>query len=385
MTTILIAPDKFKGSLSAKEVCFALRTGIIKERPNARVVCVPLADGGEGMIEALLAGVSGKSISAQVTGPLGRKVQASFVLIDNAFGSKGERVALIEIATASGLSLVAKEKRDPLITTTFGTGELILFALNEDPTKILIGIGGSATTDGGMGMAQALGARFFDFAGAELGLGSGALLERIARIDLSNIDDRAKRVKFLVASDVKNPLYGPNGAAFIYAPQKGASSEGAARLDRGLRNFARVIEKDLKIDVADQAGAGAAGGLGAGLIAFLNAELRSGVDLVMDIVGLKEKMASADLIITGEGKLDSQTFFGKVPLGVLKLAAGEGVKCILVAGTVEDDARDDLMKLGAIAIYSVLDRAGGSAKESIGRAPEFLEAIGRDIALNHLS
>ncbi|MDI6799419.1 MAG: glycerate kinase [Actinomycetota bacterium] len=385
MATVLIAPDKFKDSLSASEVAAALKTGMERVRPATHIITAPLADGGEGTVDALIAGAGGERIEALVTGPLGEMTLAFFGLINEELGQKKEEVAVLEMAAASGLSLIPKEKRNPLFTTTYGTGELVLAALKRRPSKIIIGIGGSATTDGGMGMAQALGVKFFDEAAEEIkDFGSGALLEKVARIDASKIDERIKGVDFIVASDVKNHLYGPDGAAFVYSPQKGADPKIVEMLDRGLRNFADVILRDLGIDVANKTGAGAAGGLGAGLMVFLGAKMHSGIDLIIAVSHLKEKMALVDLVITGEGKLDVQTAFGKTPLGVLSLARSLGVPCVVVAGVVEEGAGESILEAGATAAYSLLERAGGSKDESIERAAELLKELGEEIALKHL-
>ncbi len=380
MATILIAPDKFKRSLSAHEVALSLREGILKARPSWKVIPCPLADGGEGTAEVLAKSLKGQMIEVKVKGPLMAETAASFALIEADPSQGGVKTAIVEMASASGLSLLSKERRNPLHTTTFGSGELILSALEEGAKRVIIAIGGSATNDGGMGMAQALGARFFDKDGFELGIGTGALLERVHSIDITGLSPKIEGVDFLIASDVKNPLFGPEGAAFTYAPQKGASLEEAERLDLGLRNFAKAIERELGRKVADEPGAGAAGGLGAGLIAFLGAKMRLGIDLVIEAAGLMGLIDQADLVITGEGKLDRQTLFGKVPIGILNLAKERGKPCVIVAGMIEGDIDRRLTEEGAIAVYSLLERAGGSEEESMEGAAALLEEIGQEIA-----
>ncbi|MFH1736351.1 MAG: glycerate kinase [Actinomycetota bacterium] len=341
-----MAPDKFKGSLTALEATQAIERGIRRAVPNARVILCPMADGGEGTVEAMTNVPGGQTITVTVTGPLGNAVHSKFGILGPSIFSpvslmragEAQLTGVIEMALASGIALVPPDKRNPMITTTYGTGELIRAALNEGCRKIVIGIGGSATTDGGMGMAQALGVTFRDGAGVELGLGSGQYLSDIAEIDVTGTDKGLKDLKVVIASDVKNPLCGPDGAAAVYGPQKGATPEMVKVLDVGLEHYAKVIKKKLGIEVNNVPGAGAAGGLGAGLMAFLGAEMKSGVDVVMDTVNFDYKLTQVDLVVTGEGQIDKQTLFGKAVAGVAERAKAKGVPVIAIAGSVKKDA-----------------------------------------------
>lgn len=329
---IVIAPDSFKGSLTSPEVCRAIETGVRAALPDAETVLVPIADGGEGTARTLVEGTGGELLSARVTGPLGDPVQAEYGVLGD-----GE-TAVIEMATASGLTLVPPEKRNPLYTTTRGTGELIAAALNRGCRKLIVGVGGSATTDGGLGMAQALGAVFLDESGAGVP-GTGEGLGRLARIDVSGLDHRLRETSVRVACDVDNPLFGERGAAYVYGPQKGASPEVVARLDAGLRRFAEIVARDMGVQIADLPGAGAAGGLGAGLVAFCGATLEPGVRIVLDAVGLDEKLSGAEVVFTGEGRIDFQTAFGKAPAGVAELARKHDCVVFALAGSVAPEAR----------------------------------------------
>jgi glycerate kinase len=290
------------------------------------VVVSPMADGGEGTVETLVESQKGKYIVSNVTGPLGEKVKARIGII-------GGDTAIIEMASASGLALVPKEKRNPMETTTYGTGELIKKALDIGCRKVIIGIGGSATNDGGMGMAQALGVKFYDSCSNLLGFGGRQLL-KLKRIDMSNIHPAVSNTEFNVASDVDNPLTGKNGAAYIYSPQKGADKEMVKKLDLGLINFSKIIKKDLGKDISNLKGAGAAGGLGAGLHAFLGAMLRPGTDIIIEANDLESKIKEVDLVITGEGAMDKQTFFGKSSYGVAMLARKYNIPVITINGSV---------------------------------------------------
>ncbi|HHV62682.1 MAG TPA: glycerate kinase [Firmicutes bacterium] len=324
---IVVAPDSFKGSLSAFEACLAIEEGIKKAVPDAMVIKVPMADGGEGTVQSLVDATGGELIWTDVTGPLGERTRAFWGLMGD-----GE-TAVIEMAAASGLPLVPPDKRNPLITTTYGTGELIRAALDRGCKKIIIGIGGSATNDGGAGMAQALGARLIDAEGLPIGFG-GRELARLERIDISEMERRVRDggVEVVVACDVDNPLVGPRGASAVYGPQKGATPEMVEELDKALAHYAEVIERDLGKQVADLPGAGAAGGLGAGLVAFLGAALKPGVNIVIDAVGLEEHVKRADVVITGEGRMDFQSVYGKTPVGVAAVARRHGVPVIAIAG-----------------------------------------------------
>lgn len=344
---ILIAPDSFKGSLTAPEVCRAIEEGVRAALPLADTVLVPMADGGDGTARTLVEGTDGELLSATVTGPLGEPVEAEYGVLGD-----GE-TAVIEMAAASGLVLVPPEERNPFHTTTYGTGELIALALDRGCSKLIVGIGGSATTDAGMGMAQALGARFVDAEGEGVP-GTGAGLERLDRIDPSGLDPRLAAASIRVACDVDNPLYGPRGAAAVYAPQKGATPEVVARLDEGLRRFADIAARDAGVRVADVPGAGAAGGLGAGLLAFCGATLEPGVDIVIEAVGLERKLQGADVVFVAEGRIDRQTAYGKTPSGVAKVAARGGCPVLAIGGSVAEEART-LHGNGFAALRSIVN------------------------------
>jgi glycerate 2-kinase len=326
---IVIACDKYKGNLSALEVCNIIKEAIIETGKDIEIVVNPIADGGEGTVDTLIESYRGMMIQIPVINPLGNEINAKFGIIDNT-------TAIIEMSAASGLYLVPEFQRNPMNTTTFGTGELISAAIQMGCSKIIIGIGGSATNDGGMGMAQALGIKFYDKDGKILGYGGRQLL-KLDRIDLSGADPAIKNTAFFVACDVDNPLYGPEGAAYVYGPQKGADGEMVKELDAGLVNFAEVIKKELGKDVSELKGGGASGGLGAGLFVFLNAQLKRGVDLIMEATKLEEKIKGADLVITGEGVMDNQTFYGKSSYGVATLAEKYKIPVITINGSVNID------------------------------------------------
>lgn len=326
---IVIAPDSFKESLSAEEAARAMAHGVRAAAPDAEVLCVPVADGGEGTVRALVAATGGSLQRTTVTDPLGAPVDAAWGLLGD-----GDEAA-IEMAAASGLPLVPADRRDPTKTTTFGTGELIRAALDRGVRRILLGIGGSATVDGGAGLAEALGARLLDSDGRPVGRGGGALAA-LDRVDLSALDPRLGSVRVEVACDADNPLLGPHGAARVYAPQKGATPEMVERLESNLARFADIVERDAGRRVRDVPGAGAAGGLGAGLLALLGAELRPGVDLVLAAARLEEKLVGVDLVLVGEGRMDRQTAYGKAPVGVARVAARLGVPCVAIVGSLGD-------------------------------------------------
>jgi glycerate kinase len=368
---IVIAPDSFKESLSALEVANAVEKGFREVFPEAEYVKVPMADGGEGTVQSLVDATGGCIVETEVTGPLGERVSAFFGMLGDG------KTAAIEMAAASGLHLVPREKRNPLVTTTRGTGELILAALDEGAEHIIIGIGGSATNDGGAGMIQALGGRLLDRYGQEIGPGGGSLSE-LADVDLSGLDERLKRVKIEVACDVDNPLTGPKGASAIFGPQKGASPEMVAVLDQNLQHYATVIERVLGKQVKDIPGAGAAGGLGAGLLAFLNAELKRGVDIILETVKFAEKIQGAALVITGEGRIDGQTIFGKTPVGVAKTAKRYGIPVIAIAGSVSDDS-DVVLNHGIDALYSIVPGII-SLEKAIENAEYYIKKVARNIA-----
>ena len=328
---ITLAPDSFKGSLTALQVCAAASEGIAQLGLGVECIAVPMADGGEGTVQSLVDATGGQFVTVTVHGPLFEPVLATYGLLGDG------KTAVIEMAAASGLPLVPPDRRDPLCTTTYGTGELVRAALDAGAREFIIGLGGSATNDGGMGMAAALGAKLLDVHGQEIRPVGGSL-SQLARIAVSGFDGRISACRVRVACDVSNPLHGPQGAAHVYGPQKGATLEALARLDAGLEHFAEVVRRDLGADVAAVPGAGAAGGLGAGLIAFCGASLEPGVNIVIETVRLREKILGSDLCITGEGRLDRQTTYGKTPKGVAEVAAELGVPCVAIGGAVIPDA-----------------------------------------------
>jgi len=329
---IVIAPQGFKGNLTALQVAQAIENGIKRVAPSAMTTIKPMADGGEGTVQALVDATGGKMMTTEVTDPLGGRVNAHWGILSD------QTTAVIEMAAASGLPLVPPEKRNPLVTTTYGTGELVRAALDRGCQKLIIGIGGSATNDGGAGMAQALGARFLDARGEDLPFG-GAALARLAHIDVSNLDSRLTEFDVTLASDVNNPLCGPRGASAIYGPQKGATPEMVKQLDAALSHYANVIQKDLGIDFRDVPGAGAAGGLGLGLMVFLKAKMIPGIDVVIKATNLVDDLKDADLVFTAEGRIDRQSAMGKVPTGVALKAKEFGIPVIALAGEVADDCR----------------------------------------------
>lgn len=330
---IVIAPDSFKENLTSLEVASELETGLRRVWPDAEYIKVPMADGGEGTVQSLVDATGGRIVKCAVTGPLGQKVLASYGLLGDG------RTAVIEMAEASGLPLVPKAERDPLRATTFGTGELVADAINRGVEEIIIGLGGSATNDGGVGFAQALGVRFIDKDGAPITepLGGGRL-DEINAIDARWVNPGLALVKVSVACDVTNPLTGEKGASVVYGPQKGATPEMVQKLDRNLGHLAAVIKRDLHADIADQPGAGAGGGMGAGLLAFTKATMKRGVELVVEATKLDEHMKGASLALTGEGRVDFQTAFGKTPSGVATSARRHGVPVVAIGGGLADDA-----------------------------------------------
>lgn len=367
---LLIACDSFKGSATSKQVGEALKDGILRAMPHAEVLVIPVADGGEGTVQALVDATDGKFVTVDVTNPIGERVKASFGILGD-----GE-TAVIEMAAASGLTLIPPERRNPWITTTYGTGELIKAALEHGCRRIIIGIGGSATNDAGAGMAQALGIGLLDEDGNQIGFGGGEL-SRLCRIDMSGLDTRAMEAEFIVACDVDNPLTGEKGAAYVYAPQKGATPDMVPKLDANLRHFAKVVREQLGVDVEHVPGAGAAGGLGAGLMAFLGAKLRPGTEIVFELVRLEERMRDADLVITGEGQIDSQTAFGKTPVGVAKLAKRYGKPVIAVAGAIGDGA-EVVHAHGIDAVFSIVNRPM-TLEEAMGDVVHLLTSFGEQL------
>jgi glycerate kinase len=362
---VVVAPDSFKGSVSAVEAAAAFARGVRAVWPDAEVTQVPIADGGEGTVGAMVAATGGRLEHLDVTGPLGERTRAAWgVLGDGA-------TAVIEMAAASGLPLVPPDRRDPRVSTTRGTGELIRAALSAGLRKLVVGIGGSATNDGGAGMARALGVRFLDAAGEELPEG-GAALARLARVDLSGLDPRIREAELLVACDVDNPLCGPRGASAVYGPQKGATPGVVLELDAALARFARVAEEATGRAVALQPGAGAAGGLGAGLLLFTPARLLPGIRIVLDACGFDGLVAGADLVLTGEGRTDAQTAMGKAPVGVAEVAGRHGVPVICLSGGLGPGA-DEVLAHGIAAIASAVPQPM-PLSECMARGAELLEA-----------
>ena len=347
----VLAPDSFKESMTAKEVCEAMERGIKRAIPDATCIHVPMADGGEGTVQSLVDATGGTLIEKTVTGPLGTPVTATYGILGDG------KTAVIEMASASGIHFVTKETKNPLITTTLGTGELIRDCIGRGISEIILGIGGSATNDGGSGMAKALGYTFLDKDGQELPLGGG-FLDGLDRIGTDAVLPELKNVHIRVASDVTNPLCGERGASVVFGPQKGATPEMVETLDRNLRHYGEVIERQLGIPVIDVPGAGGAGGLGAGLLAFTRSEMRKGIEIVIEYTQLGEKLKGADYCFTGEGGIDFQTKFGKAPYGVARAAkaADPAMKVIALAGYVGNDI-ETLYDEGFDAIFGIVPGA----------------------------
>lgn len=370
--TFVLAPDSFKESMSAKVACNAMERGIRKVFPNAEIIHVPMADGGEGTIDALVDGNEGTRVKVTVSGPLTtEKVTTYYGLLAD------KKTAVIEMAKANGIELLAEEKRNPLVTSTYGTGEMIQAALDQGVKTIIIGIGGSVTNDGGAGMAQALGVRFFDKDNRELPMG-GAALATLSRIDTTDLDPRIKETEIIIASDVTNPLTGPKGASVVFGPQKGATPAMVEELDKALAHYAEVIERDLGLDIKEQPGAGAAGGLGAGLLVFTEAKMQSGIELVIELTHLEEKIVQSDYVFTGEGGMDFQTKFGKTPYGVAKIAKKYNKPVLACAGYIGEQV-EVLYEEGITAIFGILAKAG-SLDEALKSGEENLERTVENIA-----
>lgn len=377
---ILVAPQEFKGSISALSASEAAKNGILRVFPEAEVVLCPVADGGDGTLETLVEVSGGEVRTCSVQNPIGETIQAQW-------GAMGDGVtAVIEMARTSGLALLSLDERDPLNASTYGLGQAISEALNEGFRKFIVGIGGSATNDAGAGMAQALGANLLDARGNTISFG-GAALSSLQTVDISNMDSRIKESKFLVACDVSNPLTGEEGASAVYGPQKGATPEMVQRLDDALSNFATVVKKDLKKDVAEMSGAGAAGGLGAGMMAFMDAELKAGVDIVLDTVNLRDKLSSVDLVITGEGGMDFQTIYNKAPIGVARIASEHNIPTIAIAGLLGSNfkivhehgirAATSIVN-GPITLEEASDRAFELISDSVEESLRFI-SVGMDL------
>lgn len=370
---IIIAPDSYKESLSAMQVATAIEAGFREIFPHATYRKMPVGDGGEGTVQAMIEATGGRRVDVPVTGPLGQPVQAFYGL------TGGDAIAVIEMAAASGLELVPPALRNPLLTTSFGTGQLIGCALEAGARRFILGVGGSATNDGGAGMLQALGVRLLDGEGGELGAGGGELA-RLERIDPAQLDQRIGDCVFEVACDVSNPLVGLNGASAIFGPQKGASADMVRQLDANLRHFADVIARDLGREVADVAGGGAGGGIAAAMMVFLGGRLRPGIDIVTDAVGLDEAVRGADLVITGEGRIDSQSVNGKTPVGVARVAKRYGKPVIGVGGCLAPDAAE-VHSHGIDAVFGAVSRPCTVAEAlAIDAAARNLRSAARNIA-----
>lgn len=342
MKKIIIAPDSFKGSLTSAEVANAIELGIRRVAPNCEIVKVPIADGGDGTMDTLVSALEGKKIKIKVHDPLMRPIEAEYGLVKN-----GE-TAVIEMATASGLTLLSKEEQNPSITTTFGTGEIINDALQRGCHTFLIGIGGSATNDAGIGMLKALGFRFLDKKGEECDV-VGNALQSIYSIDETRVSSKVYEAQFTIASDVDNPFSGTNGAAYVYASQKGANNKMVEELDKGLESFRQLIIEKKGIDLNTISGAGAAGGLGGGFVAFLNAQLKPGIEMVLQTIDFENYLQNADFVVTGEGKLDIQTTMGKAASGILDAASKKNIPVIAIGGSVED--KEALLKRGFTSLF----------------------------------
>lgn len=368
---VVIAPDSFKECAPASVVAQAIARGVRNAAPDAEIACVPMADGGDGTLDAVLAAIGGERVRARCRGPLGESREAEYGVFE------GGRIALIEMATACGLALIPREKRNPGVTTTVGLGDLIRHALDRGVDRVIIGLGGSATNDAGAGMAQALGYRLLDSNRAELAPG-GLALSGLARIDEAKAHPRIREVAFVGACDVTNRLCGPRGASFMYGAQKGADAGMIAELDDALHHFGRVARRHFGVDVLDTPGSGAAGGFGAGILTFLHGELKPGFELIAELAGLKEAMRGADLVITGEGRLDGQSAFGKVPAGVARMAKELGVPAAVIAGQITA-GREELDAMGFADAESLMED-GVTFEDSMSRAQALIEEAAARIA-----
>jgi glycerate kinase len=374
---VLIATDSFKGSLKSLEAAAFIEKGIRRVYSTAQVEKIAIADGGEGTVEAMVESLRGQYRQAEVSDPVGNKVRARYGIVNG-------DTAIIEMAEASGLYLVPQEKRNPFTTSTYGTGELIRDALSRGCRKIILGIGGSATNDGGMGMAAALGVKFLDKEGEPLAMGGG-FLDKLQRVDISSVMPLVSQTEFVVACDVNNPLCGERGASRVFGPQKGASPQMVEVLDNNLRHYAEIIKKDLAIDVLDAPGGGAAGGLGAGLMVFCRAKLMKGMDIILNTINIDDRIKEADIVITGEGRLDEQTAYGKVPAGIGLRAKKYGKPVFAIAGSIAKGG--DLVyqhgvdsAMSAIAAPMTIDEAIRESPRLIEEASERLFRIIRAVA-----
>ena len=362
---IIVAPQGFKATISGLEAARAIARGVSAALPDAETVLAPVADGGDGTLNALVDGTGGQVFSSTVTGPLGQMVEAQWGVMGDG------RTAVIEMALASGITLVPQRRRNPRVTTTAGTGEILREALERGYDRIIVGLGGSATNDGGAGMASALGARFLDSAGNPLPAG-GSALARLDRVEVDGLHPGLRDATIIAATDVTNPLCGPEGASAVFGPQKGATPEVVQELDAALANYARVVARDLRRDVSEQPGAGAAGGLGAGLMAFTGAALQSGIDMVCEVLGFDALLEGADLVITGEGRADHSTIFNKAPVGVARHAQAHGVPTVLLAGGL-GPGYEELYDHALAAVVCISDRPM-SFDVSLSRTAELLES-----------
>lgn len=369
MKKIVLIPDSFKGTLSSKQICEIVSAEITQQFPNCEIVSIPVADGGEGSVDCFLSALGGEKITAMVSGPHLEKMESYFGYLPES------STAVIEMASCAGLPLVENQK-DPLGTTTYGVGELLLEAANHGAAKIILGLGGSCTTDGGCGAAAACGIKFYDEAGNSF-IPTGETLSQIEHIDTSSLDPAIKTVDIVAMCDIENPMYGPEGAAYIFAPQKGATENEVKLLDEGLIHLANVIKQDLRADVATIPGTGAAGAMGAGMVAFFGAQLQMGIETVLDTVHFSEIIKDADLVITGEGKLDSQSLRGKVVIGVAKRAQDAGIPVISLVGGVESDI-SDAYKKGVTAIFPI-NRLPEDFSISKEKSAENLAATAQDV------
>ena len=362
---IVVAPDSFKESLSATAVASNIATAIAKIMPEANILQIPISDGGEGLLEALVTPSGGKLIPVKVKDPLLRNIQAHYGILGDG------TTAVVEMATASGLELLKEIERNPLITSTYGTGELIRDALDKGCTKIIIGLGGSATNDGGMGMIKALGGKFLNKKGVSIDEGGGAL-DALHQIDITELDKRLLKCEIIGACDVSNTLTGKQGASMVFGGQKGGSTLELEELDKNLFHYASVIKSDLGIDVKEVEGTGAAGGMGAALLAFFEADLMRGIDLIMDTLQLEAHIKNADMVVTGEGKIDRQTLYGKTVAGVAGVAQKHGVPVIAIAGKIGNDI-DEIYNLGVTSIFSIADQPM-TLQESIERTDYLIQS-----------
>lgn len=367
---IVIAPDSFKGSLSAVEASISIERGVKKVFPHAEIVLKPMGDGGEGTMETLVTVTGGYKERAWVTGPLGQKVEAEYGVLGDS------KTCVIEMASASGLSLIPKDKLNPLKTTTYGTGELVKQALDDGYHSFILAIGGSATNDGGAGMLQALGMKILDAKRKQIGFG-GEELANIQSLDMSDFDSRIKSSKFMIASDVQNPLIGQHGASHVFGPQKGASLEDVVLLDSCMTNWANIVEKHTGVHLHNLPGAGAAGGIGGAFQAFFPSETRRGIDIVIEYSKLNEALLGADLVITGEGQVDFQTASGKVPMGVAQAAKSNNVSTVVIAGSIGKGIKE-LYQFGIVSVNSILNEPM-TLNQAFERASELVEGSSEQI------